>query len=68
MEEVKSSTISHIGHDPATNQLSVKFLNGSTYVYEGVTAEDHKALMEAESIGKHFGQHIRPKFKGQKAA
>lgn len=68
MKEVKSSSISHVGHDPATNQLTVRFTNGGTYIYDGVTTEDHKALMESESIGKHFGQHIRPKFAGKRVA
>lgn len=68
MQEVNSSTISHIGHDQATNTLTISFKNGGTYTYEGVPAEEHAKLMSAPSIGKHFMANIRSKYKGVKAA
>ena len=66
MQEVKSSSISHIHHDSQLKQLTVKFANGGTYTYDGVSADEHKALMESPSIGKHFAAHVRPKYKGKK--
>lgn len=60
MKEVKSSNIHAIGWADGT--LTVHFKNGTAYSYAGVPAEEHKKLMEAESVGKHFGQHIRGKF------
>lgn len=68
MVPVKSSSIAAIGHDAATNTLSVKFSSGETYHYPGVSASDHARLMAAPSIGSHFQQHVRPKFKGTKLA
>lgn len=68
MQEVESKLISHVGYDEATQVLTVKFRTGATYEYPGVSTEDHKAFMGAESIGKHFSAHIRNKFSGQKAA
>lgn len=69
MQEVTSSLISHVHHDPATNRLTVKFHNGGvTYDYDGVTADEFQTMMTAPSVGKHFGQHIRPKYKGVKQA
>lgn len=59
---VKSSQIASIGHDPATNTLAIEFNGGKVYHYEGVPAEAHADLMAAESVGKHFGAHIRGKF------
>lgn len=56
---VTSSNIKSIGHDPATNTLEVEFNTGGIYQYGGVSAEKHQALVGAESIGKHFGQHIK---------
>lgn len=59
---VTSSQVKAIGHDPATNTLAVQFTRGldSIYHYPGVTAEQHQAFVCAKSIGKHFGQHIKP--------
>lgn len=54
------------GHDPETNTLEVRFKNGSTYRYSGVSAEAHAEFMAAESKGKHFGTHIKGKYECQK--
>lgn len=59
---VKSSQIVSIGHDPATSTLEIEFPRGALYRYSKVPAEAAAALMKAESIGKHFGQHIKGKF------
>ncbi len=68
MQEVKSSMLTHVGHDPMTNKLTVRFTNGGEYVYDEVTEDEYKDLMEAKSIGAHFAQHIRPHKKSAKAA
>lgn len=59
---VVSSQVAAIGHDAATNTLAVQFTRGPghTYHYPGVTAEQHKAFVESDSIGVHFGKHIKP--------
>lgn len=58
---VNSSGITHIGHDPKTGDLHVTFKGGDRRVYGGVTAAQHQALLDADSIGAHFNKHIRPK-------
>lgn len=66
--DVDSSQIHSIGHDPETNTLAICFTKGyrenrgpgSVYHYANVDAEAFAALRDAESIGKHFGQHIKP--------
>ena len=63
---VKSSNIAAVGFDPATSTLGVQFSSGATYHYAGVSAEDHAALMGADSIGSHFAKNIRGKFEGVK--
>jgi hypothetical protein len=59
---VTSSSIASIGHDPTTNTLHVEFKNGRVYAYADVSAAHHAALLSAESIGAHFGKHIRGAF------
>jgi hypothetical protein len=66
MTPVKSSSIEAIAHDPVKRMMTVKFTNGGTYRYEGVTAAQHAQLMRADSIGTHFHKHVRGKFKAAK--
>jgi hypothetical protein len=33
--------------------------SGARYVYDGVTANAHRDLVTAESIGAHFNRHVR---------
>ena len=55
-----SSNVAATGHDPATNTLYVKFHDGSTYGYPQRTAEEHRALRAAKSVGGHLHQfHVK---------
>ena len=62
LSPVKSSQIESIGYDPATKTLACKFSRGAGHVYHyhDVTPEMHAKFLAAESIGKFFGQHIKP--------
>lgn len=65
MEQVESSQIHSIGHDPQANILAIRFKNykgevTSLYHYSNFTAEDFEAFSKAESIGRHFGAFIKP--------
>lgn len=66
MTPVKSDSIAAVKHDPASRTLTVRFTNGGTYCYAGVSAAQHAALMRADSIGAHFHGSIRPNFKAEK--
>ena len=59
---VKSSSIRSVGYDREHRLLDVEFTSGKVYRYGNVPEETHQALMGAESIGAHFGKHIRGKF------
>ena len=61
MNQVKSSQLSSIGFDEKTNTLAVKFNNGGVYHYQNVTKAEFDKFSKAESIGKHFGSHIKSK-------
>ena len=60
MSAVKSSQIESIGHDDKTNTLAIKFKGGDTiYHYPEFTAAEFDKFKGAESVGKHFGAHIK---------
>lgn len=64
LQDVESSTIAALGHDPETETLAVRFKSykgqlTSLYHYQNVSTADFVALRDAESIGKHFGQTIK---------
>lgn len=64
-----SSTIDRVQWLPSDEAASrdkphlvIDFKSGGTYVFEGVPRKDYESLIAAESVGKHFHQHIRGKF------
>jgi len=59
MEPVESEAIHSVGYDPATKTLRVRFHTGNTYDYPNVPADEHRAFMDAGSMGKHFARHFR---------
>jgi hypothetical protein len=63
---VSSSAIEAVGYDDENRTLHVRFHSGSTYSYENVDPEEHRALIEADSVGAHFAKHIRPHYQGRK--
>lgn len=63
MTPVNSSSISHVGHDPETGILSVKFHSGQTYRYAGVSANQAAKMLAADSVGSHFAKNINGNFK-----
>lgn len=62
LEPVQSSNLAAIGYDAAGALLIVVFSNGAKWKYEGVPAEVHQALMNAESKGRFFHTDIKPKY------
>lgn len=74
LKPVSSSQVKAIGYDPVTKTLACVFAHGPGHVYHypNVTPEQHAAFVGAESIGTHFGKHIKPlafkKFRAPQAA
>ena len=57
-QPVESSLIKSIGHENGV--MHIEFKNGKVYEYTGPKATEHyHALIAANSIGKHFGAHVR---------
>jgi hypothetical protein len=61
--QVDSSAILEIDYDGARRRLQVTFVSGHCYAYEEVTAEAHRAFVEAESKGRHFQAEIRERYR-----
>lgn len=68
LTDVQSSQIHSIGRDAETNTLAIRFYRGwgrdqvpgPTYHYANVDEAAFIAFRDAESLGRHFGQHIKP--------
>lgn len=63
MKRVISSNVSAVGYDEASKTLAVQFSSGGTYHYHDVPKDAHDAFLAAKSLGGHFAQHLRTKFK-----
>lgn len=50
-------------YDEVNQYLYVQFKGGSVYVYDGVVKYVYDGFINAESIGRYFGQYIRNKYK-----
>ena len=62
---IRSSNLESTAHDPATQKMQVKFKNGGTYEWDGVSAEEHAALRAAGSPGAHLRYNFQ---KGSKVS
>lgn len=58
--KVQSSTISEINYDGKL--LTVSFVNGREYVYEGVPANIYEAFTQADSKGKYLHENINYRY------
>lgn len=61
---VKSSNIQAIGYE--NGKLQVRFANGNTYEYAGVSDKDYKDLIDADSPGSAFHFGIKQKYEARK--
>lgn len=59
MEAVQSSNIESVGYDEADQEVYVKFLNGSVYVYRGVPAHEYEGLKNAPSVGSYLHRNFK---------
>ncbi len=55
-----SSSIASCSHDPDKDVLSITFQSGKTYHYGDCGYDDWARLVDSQSPGKHFAQHIKP--------
>ena len=59
MIPVSSSNIESIGYDEENQQVYVRFLNGSLYVYKGVPLHEFENLRDAPSLGSYLHRNYK---------
>ncbi|MEL7653974.1 MAG: KTSC domain-containing protein [Stutzerimonas stutzeri] len=57
---LQSSSLRSLSYDPEQQILEVEFSSGALYRYEAVPPEAVQALLEADSLGRHFNQVFKP--------
>jgi hypothetical protein len=62
MTPVSSSNIAEIGYDASIQEVYVRFLNGSLYVYKGVPQFEFDGLLNAPSIGSYLHRNYKNVF------
>jgi hypothetical protein len=65
-QAVKSSELRWVGYEESALLLEVEFHSGEVYRYFDVPARLVLKLLRADSIGRFFNAHIRPKFAFEK--
>ncbi len=59
---VESTTLATVAYDEVRALLQLEFCSGAVYLYLGVPAAVHQALLDAPSKGKYFNRAIRGRF------
>ena len=59
---VQSTTLATVAYDEAGELLQLEFCSRSIYLYFGVPAAVHRALLDAPSKGRYFNRAIRGRF------
>lgn len=63
MTPISSSLLKAASYNEAAKVLTLQFVKGDVYNYEGVSKELFDGLMSADSKGKFFRKNIRDQFK-----
>jgi hypothetical protein len=64
--ELQSTSLKAAEYQPPNALLEVEFRTGDVYRYFEVPASIYQELLEAESKGRYFNQHIRNRFRTEK--
>ena len=66
IKSTRSDMISEASYDEAEQCLYITFQKGAQYKYSDFPKHKFDALINAESMGKHFHAHIKPHHKVEK--
>lgn len=56
---VSSSSIRSVGYDEGERTLEIEFHSGGIYEYDDVSEEAYRELLQADSRGRYFHDHVR---------
>lgn len=59
MLTVSSSTIESVGYNEQNQEVFVRFLNGSVYVYKGVPQHEYENLRDTQSLGSYLNRNYK---------
>ena len=59
MTPVSSSNVAEIGYKEDKQEVYVRFLNNSLYVYKGVPVFEYEALRDSPSVGAYINRNYR---------
>jgi hypothetical protein len=62
LPNVKSSMMTRVDYDHDSGDLDIRFVGGKTYRYFDVPEDTYEELLDAESKGEFFNEHIKGKF------
>lgn len=57
--DVESLQIQSVGYSEKSSVLEIEFKGGGVYQYKNVSPKTYVDLLEAESVGRYFGQNIK---------
>ncbi len=59
MIPVSSSNVAEVGYNEETQEVYVRFLNGTLYVYKGVPKFEFEGLLNAPSVGSYLHRNYK---------
>ena len=59
MTPVSSSNVAEVGYNKNKQEVYVRFLNGSLYVYKGVPQPEFEGLRNATSVGSYLHRNYK---------
>jgi hypothetical protein len=59
MIPVSSSNIESIGYDESNQQVYIRFINVSLYVYTGVPIHEFENLRDSPSLGSYLNRNFK---------
>jgi hypothetical protein len=68
MPALQSSAMTYARYRPGAEELDITFISGETYTYFGVPMGVYVGLVEAESAGSFYNDHIRDQYAFRKQA